>query len=86
MSGNNRTDRFARGSAVMLSGFVVAWSLTGCAPDAPEFVPPMVWDADESYGPDGLVRDHVVAEVHDDGTALLTGFPIGQSIETDDGT
>lgn len=86
LSGNSRTHRFARGSTVTLTGLFVACFLVGCAPDAPEFVPPMMWDADESYGPDGLVRDHVVVELRDDETARLTGFPIGQSIETDDGT
>jgi hypothetical protein len=76
----------SRLSIIAIAAAAVISGLVGCAPDTPEFVPPMVWAADEYYRPGESIRDHVVVRVFDDGRARVQDFPVGRSVQEDSGT
>jgi hypothetical protein len=78
--------RGSRVSIITLASATLVGGLVGCAPDTPEFVPPMVWAANEHYRPGKSVGDHVVVRVFEDGRARLQDFPVGQSVREDAGT
>jgi len=71
----------AAAAAVMAVGLTSCW----LGSSTPKFTPPMIWDTDMSYLPEGRIPDRVMVELRHDNEVRLTNFPRGRSVEGDDG-